>query len=205
MRADLEGSHLSSLLEAFVGTLDTERIALGTISDFMGRRSIGALLFILASPMALPIPAPGISVLFGIPMMLIAGELLIGRRTAWLPARLASRSVARVELVGFIMKALPRLRVLERMIRPRVGWLAADWAMIPVGAVCLVLAIVIALPIPLGHMVPGSAICVMALGLMERDGLAIAFGLLLAAIGVTIVILASMGVASLLWGWISPN
>lgn len=205
MPAKVEGGHLSDLLEGFAASLSGERVALGTVSDYMGHRSIGALLLILALPMALPIPAPGISVLFGIPMVLVAGELLIGRRTAWLPARLAARSIARAELVGFIAKALPRLRVLERIIRPRFSWLAADWAMIPVGAVCLILAIVIALPIPLGHMVPGAAICVMALGLIERDGLAIACGLLLAVFGVAIVTLASMGAVALLRGWIGAG
>ena len=205
MLANVNGGHLSDLLEDFAASLVGERVSLGTVSERMGRRLIGALLLILALPMALPIPAPGISVLFGIPMVLVAGELMIGRRSARLPARLAARSFARIELVRFIAAALPRLRALERVIRPRVSWLAADWAMIPVGAVCLILAIVIALPIPLGHMVPGTAICVMALGLIEHDGLAIVCGLLLAVLGVAIVTLASMGAVALLSGWMGAS
>ena len=46
---------------------------------------IGALLLILALPMWLPIPAPGISVAFGVPLILVSAQLLVGRRFAWLP------------------------------------------------------------------------------------------------------------------------
>ncbi|HWE76053.1 MAG TPA: exopolysaccharide biosynthesis protein [Stellaceae bacterium] len=198
-----ESGHLSDLLEAFSASVAGDRIALGAISDFVGRRSIGALLLILALPMALPVPAPGLSVLFGIPLILVSFELMLGRRTAWLPEFVARRSIRRDELIGFIARTMPRLRSLEQIIKPRLSWMASDWTMTPVGAVCLILALVITLPIPLGHMVPGAAISILALGLMERDGLAISVGLLVALLALTIVILASMGFAALLRAWIA--
>jgi hypothetical protein len=49
------------------------------------------------------------------------------------------------------------------------------------------------LPIPLGHMVPGAAISFLALGLIERDGLAVGVGLITATLGLAIVALASTG------------
>jgi hypothetical protein len=79
---DRARTHLSTELEAFARLVVTERVDLGTISPFMGRRSIGALLLVLALPMALPIPAPGISVAFGVPLILISAQLLVGRRSA---------------------------------------------------------------------------------------------------------------------------
>jgi hypothetical protein len=185
--------HLSRTLEELAASIRTERVALQTINQFLGRRSIGALLLILALPMWLPIPAPGISIAFGVPLILVSAQLLIGRRSAWLPHWLARRSITRSELRTLIAKTRPTLRALERIVRPRLAWLAADWAMFPVGAICLVLSLVIALPIPLGHMVPGAAISFLALGLIERDGLAVAFGLITAALGLAIVALASTG------------
>jgi hypothetical protein len=198
-----ESAHLSDVLEQFALSIQSERVALGMINDFAGRRSIGALLLILALPMALPVPAPGISVIFGVPLVLVSLQLMIGRRTAWLPQRIAEYSILRVELVAFIDKALPRLRALERIIKPRLSWMAGEWATFPVGAVCLILALVIALPIPLGHMVPGTAISILALGLMERDGLAVAIGIFTALLGLAIVTFASMGLVSLLRAWIA--
>jgi hypothetical protein len=62
---------------------------------------------------------------------------------------------------------------------------------------CLVLAIIITLPVPLGHVVPGTAISVLALGLIERDGVAIALGMLTAVLGLLIVIFAFRARASM--------
>ena len=46
-----------------------------------------------------------------------------------------------------------------------------------VGLVCLLLAVVLVLPVPLGNMLPALAISLLALGIMERDGLWILAGL----------------------------
>jgi hypothetical protein len=197
-----ESGHLSDVLEIFARSIDAERVALGTICAFTGRRSIGALLLILALPMALPVPAPGMSVIFGVPLVLVSLQLMIGRRTARLPQRLAAISLDRGELVRFILGALPRLRAFERIVKPRLGWMAGEGAMIPIGAICTILALIITLPIPLGHMVPGTAISLLALGLIERDGLAIAVGVVVAVVGCAIVAFASMGAVVLLREWI---
>jgi hypothetical protein len=194
--------HFSKTLEELAASVATERVELGAISRFMGHRSIGALLLILALPMALPIPLPGISVVFGVPLVVVAAQLVLRRRFAWLPRRLAHRSIARSELVMLITRALPTVRFLERAIRPRLTWLTDDWVLIPVGAVCFILALIIALPIPFGHVVPGLAICVMALGLIERDGIAVGTGLFVAVLALTIVVLGSVGLVTMLRDWI---
>ncbi|HEV2336523.1 MAG TPA: exopolysaccharide biosynthesis protein [Stellaceae bacterium] len=196
------GHRFSDVLALFAETANGERVDLATIARFMGHRSIAALLLILALPMALPIPAPGISVLFGIPLILISAQLLFGRRRAWLPARLARQSINRAEFVAFVERALPRLRRLERIVRPRMSWLAGDWTMVPIGAISLILAIIITLPVPLGHMLPGVAISLLALGLLERDGLAIGIGLATAVLAFVVVAIATNGVATWLHAYL---
>lgn len=202
--ADARGTaeHLSSALEAFARTISTERVDLGTISQVMGRRSIGALLLVLALPMALPIPTPGISVVFGVPLIFVSAQLLLRRRSAWLPERLARRSIARSDFIALVARWIPALRALERIIRPRLGWMTGNWAMIPVGAICLVLAVIITLPVPLGHVVPGAAISLLALGLIERDGVAIGIGLVAALLALAIVTLAATGLMIAAQAWL---
>jgi hypothetical protein len=192
---------LSQTLDDFVASITTESVDLATIVRFMGRRSIAALLILLALPMAVPMPAPGISVIFGIPLIVISAQLLLGRRTAWLPARLARRSVKRADLALLVARALPRLRAFERVVRPRLEWMAGNGATVPIGAVCLLLAIIITLPIPLGNVFPGFAIVIMALGILERDGIAVGLGLLVAVGAVVIVALASAGLVTVLRPW----
>ena len=79
---------LSALLAEHARTVASERVSLADIADFLGTRSIGAWLLILALPMVLPVPAPGISVLFGMPLMMISAQLALGGRRAWLPVYL---------------------------------------------------------------------------------------------------------------------
>ena|SRR5579864_290358 len=198
---DEEIGRFSDALMRLTATLVNERVELGTLNAFLGRRSIAGLLLILALPMALPIPTPGISVIFGIPLILISAQLLIGRRRAWLPTRFTRRSIPRADFVAWVDRSLPMLYRFEQIVRPRVGWLAGDWVLIPVGAICLVLAVIITLPIPLGHMVPGAAISLLALGLIERDGLVVAFGMIVAALGLAIVAAASAGIVATLRAW----
>jgi hypothetical protein len=61
---------------------------------------------------------------------------------------------------------------------------------------CLVLALIITLPIPLGHLVPGAAISLMALGLIEHDGLMIIAGFLIGGLALLVVTFAMIGLTA---------
>jgi len=56
-----------------------------------------------------------------------------------------------------------------------------------VGLVCLVLAVVLVLPVPLGNMLPALAISLLALGVLERDGVWILAGLATTAVSAVVV------------------
>jgi hypothetical protein len=192
---------LSELLAEHARTVRSERVSLADIADVLGTRSIGAWLLILALPMVLPVPAPGISVLFGVPLMIISAQLALGGRRAWLPAVILRQSMARKDYVALMVHVQPAVEHFERIVRPRALWLANDWAKIPIGLSCLVLAMIITLPIPLGHVAPGTAICLLALGFMERDGVVIGIGFVAAVLALVIVTLASAGAVNALHHW----
>ena len=63
------------------------------------------------------------------------------------------------------------------------------------GLVIFAMAILIALPIPFGNMLPGIAVLITALGIAQRDSLAIGAGLLVAILAV------AMSAALLVGGW----
>jgi hypothetical protein len=195
------GPGLSELLAAHAAAVTNERVSLGDIVDCLGRKSICVWLLVLALPMAFPIQVPGLSVLFGIPLMLISAQLMLGYRRAWLPRLLARRSITRSDYQAMVGRMQPTIRRLERLVRPRAAWLANGWARVPVGLICLVLAAIITLPVPLGHVVPGTAICLLALGLMEGDGLVVGLGLVASALALALVTWASAGVVDLTRHW----
>lgn len=168
---------LSQLLEEFAGQ-GTEPLSLGDLAVALSDRSIVALIILFAAPNLLPLP-PGSSAVFGVPLILISGQLLIGRSRAWLPRRLARLSLDRGTFARITGRLVPLLGRFERLARPRF-WPGAAGERL-VGLAILVMALVLTLPIPLGNWMPAVAIMLMSLGLAERDGLWLAFGALVAA------------------------
>jgi len=81
--------------------------------------------------------------------------------------------MVRADYAALVARLQPAIERFERLVRPRAFWLASEWAKVPIGLICLVLVMIITLPIPLGNGAPDSAICLLALGMMERDGVVI--------------------------------
>lgn len=176
---------LSAILFAIAQGQDRERISIGDLLKALEHRAIGALMFIFAIPNAIPVP-PGVSAVLGAPLIFLSFQLMIGRRP-WLPRIITDRSLSRVDFEKVVNLATPWLARAERLMKPRLEMLARPPAEYLVGAVCLLLAIILFLPIPLGNMLPAFTICVLALGVLERDGVWILIGLALAVLAVAIV------------------
>lgn len=185
MTAASQGLALSELLRKVADDATGERITVGDLLDALGDRAIGALLFVFAVPNVLPMP-PGMSAVLGAPLLFLAAQLTFGMRP-WLPAIISNRSLARHDFHSMIGRVIPWLQRAEKLLRPRFCVLALPPAEYAVGLVCLLLAVVLTLPIPMGNMLPALSISLFALGLLARDGWAIATGLAAALVSAVVV------------------
>lgn len=154
-----------------IGEEKEERISLATLVAVFGDRVFGALMFIFAVPNVIPLP-PGSSSVLSAPLILIAAQLAVGRRTLWLPRVVADRSIAREDFRRITLKTIPLLRRVERVLAPRLDIMFGLIGDRLIGIACLVLAVILFLPIPLGNMLPGLAVALFSLALMQRDGIA---------------------------------
>ena len=184
-QAEVEGHALSAVLQRLAQQTDRERISVRDLLAALGDRALGALLFVFAFPNVLPMP-PGVSAILGAPLVFLAAQLLVGR-APWLPALVAERSMPHAEFAMLVRRVVPWLQRAERMLRPRLTWLTLPPMEYAIGAVCLLLALVLVLPIPLGNMLPSLAICLLALGILERDGLWVLAGLATALVSAVLV------------------
>lgn len=175
MRNTEEGIVFSEALRALADDTSLERIAISDLLTALGDRAIGALMFIFAVPNVLPTP-PGTSTVLGPPLIFLAAQLAFGRKP-WLPKFITKRSLARTDFLALINRIVPWLERAEKLLRPRATFLATPPMEYVVGVMCLVLAVVLALPIPLGNMLPALGIALLALGVLERDGYWVAAGL----------------------------
>jgi hypothetical protein len=109
----------------------------------------------------------------GIPLILAAAQLAIGRSALWLPQAVGNRTLLRRDVQRLVLHGVPTLRWLERLLVPRLDPLLNERL---IGAACLLLAVILVLPIPLGNMLPAFGIAAFSLGLLQRDGLAVLVG-----------------------------
>jgi hypothetical protein len=95
--------------------------------------------------------------------------------------------MTREDFSATMTRATPILARAERLLKPRLTALVSRRGEQVLGVLVLVLALVVMLPIPLGNMLPAFAICLIALGVLEKDGLWAAIGALLGLVSLVIV------------------
>jgi hypothetical protein len=171
---------LSAILSEIAADATRERVSVGDLLRTMHGRAIAALMLIFAFPNVLPSP-PGTSGILGLPLVYLASQMMLGR-LPWLPGFIANRSVARADFGAMVSRVGPVLAWAERLLKPRLPFLVNSGTERIIGAVCLVLAVILLLPIPFGNMLPALAICIFALALLERDGAWVLAGLLMAGL-----------------------
>jgi hypothetical protein len=146
-----------------------DRLSFTDLAAQLHSRAWGGLLFIFAAINILPLP-PGTSAFFALPIMIVSAQMLFGRTSPWFPARIDRRGVTKQELRRLIGKMGWLEARVERIFRPRLARLTGPTATRVIGLVCLLLALVAAIPVPLFHVAPAVAILLFGMALIYRDG-----------------------------------
>jgi hypothetical protein len=161
---------------------DAETITIHRIVDLFGVRGFGLLLLVLALLNIVIFMVPGISLLFGVPMTILSVQMVMGYKAPAIPAFLGRRTVHRESLDRGLEAAIRWLLVIERYIKPRFLYISGPHGDRLHALVCLLLSIMVALPIPLVNVPPSFGIVLIALGMLQRDGVFIIAGYTVAAL-----------------------
>jgi len=184
----------SALLRRILAELPADKVRIGHIVRQLRRRSFGGILIILAALGLLP----AISFFAGLAMIVPGLQMIAGFRAPLLPRVVRQREIGTDRVRALGNRAIPWIEKLERIVRPR--WLFLTLPPMPsvVGFLVIGLALVAMLPLPFSNLPPAVALLCLSMGLLERDGLMILIGLLLAAsaliIGVLITYVAVEGI-----------
>lgn len=176
---------LSQVLSTIAADPNRDAIAINDLITLLSGRGRAGLILLFALPNVLPAP-PGMSGVLGLPLLYLSSQMMLGR-VPWLPRFIGHRSMPRDRFALLMDTAAPWLIRAERLLRPRWSWLVNHRAERMIGAFCLLLAAVLALPIPLGNMLPALAISLIALGVLERDGLWVLIGTVTGLVSLFIV------------------
>ena len=182
---------LSAMLRE-VGAAADGHVSIGDMTERFGPRAFGAVLFIFGLLNLLPWP-PGGTTITGTPLLLIAAQMTIGAHTVWLPKAITRRGLDAAVFNKGLGKVLPWLVRLEKVSRPRLGFLFGPIGDRLLGLVCTLLAVIIVLPIFGGNFLPAVAVTVLAISLVLRDGLLALLGYaLVASTGALLFLVAGM-------------
>ncbi len=165
---------------------DGDRLTVGDIVAVLRDRAFALLVVLLGLPNCLPMPPP-IPLVCGLLLLLVAVQIAAGMSAPWLPRRLLGRSIARQDVERAVRRAVPVLQRLERWSRPRMRVFESALGMRGMGLALLTLAMALIVAAPIIGQIPlGLAVCLVGLGLVERDGVVVIAGLVIGAIGVAL-------------------
>lgn len=162
---------LAANLQQVLKSQNEQGPSIGEISEGVGEKGFGLLLMVLSLPSALPIPAPGYSTPFGIAIALIAWQMLIGRKSLWLPKKIKGVRISPKLANKMIGAATKFLKMIEHLIKPRQQWIRSSIGQSGLAIIVIIMSCLMMLPIPLTNTFPAMVIFMLAVGLSEDDGL----------------------------------
>jgi len=177
---DPDASSLAEKMQAIIDNLPPEGVSVLEIRDLIGREGMMLLTAFLTIIFLVPVSIPGVSTVFGGAILLLSLSRLVNR-PLWLPKKLRQREVSTEKLRGGMQRGLKWFRRLEHISRPRrMRSLTAPGFMGAINNLGLILGAVLLMApfglIPFSNTLPAVAILLLAIGLLQRDGVCILLG-----------------------------
>lgn len=158
--------HLQALEAAVEGPM-----TLGELTHRMHHAGFGLMVLFVSVPFLQPIPLAGLSTVIGVFIALQGLQLVRGRSEPHLPGWLARRTLEAKTLHLLLGAARRFFAFADRYTRPRWRPLASNERAVGAAWVLCGLALALPFPIPMSNMICASPAALLALALLEEDGL----------------------------------
>jgi hypothetical protein len=180
---------LSDRLERWLRSKEPKTIS--SLTELFGEKSFAVLFVLLLALPALPAPTGGVTHVLELIAMLLALQLIVGRRQVWLPESWRQRELGAAMQERVRETFLKRLRWVEGHSRPRLGFLLSHRpSSIAFGAVVLVLTLFAFFAPPFTGLdtLPALGVVLISLGVLFDDAVLALIGLVVGAVGVILVL-----------------
>jgi len=179
----------SDQLETWLKSKQPKTIA-GLIT-LSGEKSFALIFLVLMAIPALPIPTGGITHVFEVIVMLLSLELIIGRRTIWLPKKWLHRPLGKTLEKRGLPFLIRKIRWLEKYSHPRMqGLLAHRQYLRLVGLTVLILTIGAFISPPFSGLdtIPSLGVVGISLGLILEDVIVYSVGFVVGVVGIGVYV-----------------
>lgn len=174
-----EGS-LGAQVGRLIEELPADSLRLEVLLQRVGDEGLLLLTIMMTLVFMIPVSIPGVSTVFGAAIVLIGVSRLSGR-ALWLPRRIASRELPVARLRPALQRGLVWIGRMERISRPQRLAALANGRMVDVlNNLCFIAAALLLMApfgfIPFSNTIPGLALLLYAVGMIQRDGGAVLLG-----------------------------
>lgn len=198
---------LSVALKRTVTEIRNEQVTLQQLLGLIGEQGLLVFCTILTIPFLLPVSIPGVSTVFGLVIIFIGISVTLNR-ALWLPERLLHHQLDSAHLLPVLEKGIHFFGRLERWMGVRLRHLTEGELVNRLNGLALTSGGVLLLfPlsfIPFSNTLPALSILLLALGMLQRDGIFIVLGYLMLLLTVIyfggLAVLAFLGGQSLMAG-----
>lgn len=185
MESAKEPANLEQMLDQLErGVGNDERVTIKTMLSAAGSRSFAPALLLAGLIMFSPLSGiPGLPSLAAVLVLLIAGQMLLGRSYFWLPTFIESRSVSRRKFEVMLDWLNPVARLIDRFLKPRLTRLTQGAGTVLLTLVCMI----VALSVPPLEIFPflasaaGAILVLLSLSMIANDGVMALLAMVLVA------------------------
>jgi hypothetical protein len=163
---------------------------IGSLGEVFGENSFAVTVLLLMFVPALPAPTGGITHVFELITVLVGAQMVLGRRTLWLPQRWRRRQLGSLTTAKALPFVIRRIRNVERWSRPRGAILFRHRLTLRAfGLLYIVFALAAFASPPFSGLdtIPSLGAVLLALALILEDGVVLLLGLAIGVAGVAIV------------------
>lgn len=172
-------------------TRDNDQVSIGMVVKSIGSRSFGPLLMLIGITLFSPLSGvPGMSVFMGSFVLLIAVQMLIGKKQFWLPSYILNRSIERSKLHKAIRWLNKPARSIDRVLKPRLTFLIHNGASYGIASLCTVVGLCMPFMelVPFSSSAAGLALLLLGLALVVHDGLLVLLALVVFTTTFTLIV-----------------
>jgi hypothetical protein len=176
---------------------------LGAMNDVFAERTFAVGVLVLMIVPALPLPTGGVSHVFEVIAVLIAAQMVLGRRVVWVPGRWKDRELGATITDKTLPFAMRRIRQVERFSRQRGHRLFGQrWFNRILGLVLIVFAVAAALAPPFSGLdtLPSLGAVGVSLSILLKDVFVLVLGLIVGCGGIILIVTIGAALVRLLSG-----
>lgn len=206
--ARVASGRVSARLRELVATKSpAQNFTLRDLFESLSGRGHAAVVVVLALPFCLPLPLFGLSTVFGAVLAFIGLRVAFGHRP-WLPKWILNKPVRAETVLAMARRSAAMEWRMRKLLRPRLTQLCRNpWLYRAHGITIAVLAVFLALPLPIpfSNVIVAFPILLLGLALLEDDGafVIVAYVISLAAVVAFLALVwaGGIGIERILDGW----